>query len=226
MQKFKSQHIKIFPDFKSVISVPVFCPYCGNPNHPAFKKSTYTTFNNKSLVLSVFNVECCNKNILTTHLEKESKGDIRYYDFLCSYPNTLAATLPEKIISISPRFVSLYNQAHTAEYNGHFELAGCGYRNAMEVLIKDYAINALGQPSENVIKAKLFKAIENYLPTVNLKNCADVIRFLGNDYTHYISRYESIEFEQLKKYLTLFIFAIDAELSMREPIILTGRTVD
>lgn len=44
----------------------------------------------------------------------------------------------------------LYNQAYKTEYDTNYELAGCGYRNVLKVLIKDYAINILEEKKETV----------------------------------------------------------------------------
>ena len=56
-------------------------------------------------------------------------------------------------------------------------MAAVGYRSALEILIKDYAINDLHEPSEKVVKLDLFHAISNYLSSDTV-NAADVVRIL------------------------------------------------
>ena len=103
-------------------------------------------------------------------------------------------------------------------------MAGSGYRNALEVLIKDFAINELGKPTAEVCKKKLAQAIEAYMPNIRLAQSADVIRVLGNDYTHYERRYDDIDFAILKQYIQIFLNSIDCEYLIRHPVVPTGRT--
>lgn len=45
-----------------------------------------------------------------------------------------------KLKKVSPQFVKVYNQALKAEEFSLDEIAGLGYRKALEFLIKDFAI--------------------------------------------------------------------------------------
>lgn len=44
----------------------------------------------------------------------------------------------------------MYNQALQSEFHKNIELAAVGYRSALEILIKDYAVNELGLNPEEV----------------------------------------------------------------------------
>lgn len=206
-----------------MLDVPKQCPYCATVIRPVLSSdlSTILPYNQKRLIIAVARTPCCERHFFTAH---EAVRNESATVFLSSYPYAASAQIPEEVAEMSPRFVQLYNQSFTAEMSNHIELAGSGYRNALEVLIKDYAINVLGADRNEVVKKKLANAIESYLPSVNLKNCADVIRLLGNDYTHYEAKYDGIDFEVLKRYLQIFITAIEADLLMRKPIIDTGRS--
>lgn len=92
----------------------------------------------------------------------------------------------------------MYNQALQAEYNQNFELAAIGFRSSLEILVKDYAIQELGEPAETVAKQSLCNAIATYLQQADLVNTADVVRILGNDYTHYKRKYPEHDFVLLK----------------------------
>ena len=113
-------------------------------------------------------------------------------------------------------------QSFDAEQNSYFELAGSGYRNAIEVLIKDFAIQELKAPEKEVCKKSLSQAIEAYLPNINASVSADVTRVLGNDYTHYERRYEDVDFHVLKRYLQIFINSIDCEYLISHPVVPTN----
>ena len=64
---------------------------------------------------------------------------------------------------------------------------------------------------------KLYGAIAEYLPDVDMSNCADVVRILGNDNTHYERDYENIDFSVLKQYLNIFIDMIDVQIKVENP---------
>lgn len=193
---------------------PIICPHCSAFIEPSIISNQCIALYDYLIYLIAFRGSCCNRAFFTTYKVKDKKGEI-----LTLYPTNKPETLPEAIQKISPRFVNLYNQAYTAEQNNHFELAGCGYRNALEVLIKDYAINELNIDSKDVVKKNLNSSIKEYVPSVRLSSSADVIRLLGNDYTHYERHYEDIDFQILKRYLHIFINSIEAEYLINHPVV-------
>lgn len=193
---------------------PIICPHCGAFIEPKLEAYTKILLTEGSIYLIAFRASCCEKAFFATYRLIDGNGEL-----LTLYPSNKPSQLPDSIKKISPRFINLYNQAYTAEQNNHFELAGCGYRNALEVLIKDYAINELKKDPKEVVKKSLNNSIKDYIPSVNLSNSADVIRLLGNDYTHYERHYEQIEFEVLKRYLRIFIDNIENEYLMAHPVI-------
>lgn len=202
--------------------IPVECPYCGSYVTPMIKG--FATINQPIIYLYHFYNDCCDK---PTYALYSVNLTGRTGEFLSLYPAfEKKAPLPESLYKISPRFVELYNNCYSAEQKGYFELAGSGYRNALEILIKDFAINELHESESEVCKKKLAQAIESYTPNVRLAQSADVVRILGNDYTHYQRRYEDIDFQLLKRYLQIFIDNIDCEYLIRNPIIPTNRTIE
>lgn len=123
----------------------------------------------------------------------------------------------EKLAAISQRFIDMYNQALFAEFNQNYELAAIGFRSALEILVKDYAIQELGEPAETVAKQSLCNAIEKYLNLPDLVNTADVVRILGNDYTHYQRKYPEHDFALLKKYMEIFLSQIEVRYMINHP---------
>lgn len=209
----------IYSNFSYTAEIPIVCPYCGAYVQPAQQNSIGVAYNGGLIIVVTFKITCCNKLFFSTFERTGSSGHV---DLLYTYPMYQLDTLPNAIYDISERFVELYKQANYAESMNFFELAGTGYRNALEVLIKDYAITELNHPEEEVVKKKLHKAIELYLPNVRLANSADVIRVLGNDNTHYERRYKDIDFSILKQYLEIFIKAIETEYLINHPVIPTN----
>jgi hypothetical protein len=199
---------------------PIRCPHCGAFLEATIDKVINTTFkNNHTMFFVTFIGTCCSKHFFGLYYE--IGADIA--KLLHIYPSEKIDTLPECINTISPRFIELYNQAFFAEQNSFPELAGSGYRNALEVLIKDYAINELSKPSEEVCKKRLNDAIGEYIPNLHIANSADVVRVLGNDFTHYERKYKDIDLSILKRYLHIFIQNIENEYLLAHPIVPTNR---
>ena len=190
------------------------CPYCGIGTD-AIQLNLYPMeITNGTIINITYRCTSCDKIF---HVSYKKMKDEEIFVPYSVFPNFQGKEFSKEIQNVSPRFIKLYNQAYKAEYDTNYELAGCGYRNALEVLIKDYAINILGEKKEDVVKYKLYKAIELYLKDVDMSNCADVVRILGNDNTHYERDYENIDFDVLKQYLNIFIEMIEVQIKIKNP---------
>jgi len=190
------------------------CPYCGIGTDA--NRSDLKAFKVDDGIIADATYKCtsCDK---VFHVSYVKLNDEELFKPFSVYPNFQGRSFSKGISEVLPRFVKLYNQAFKAEYDNNYELAGSGYRNALEILIKDYAINVLKHKKEDVIKFKLYGAITEYLPDVDMSNCADVVRILGNDNTHYERDYENIDFSVLKQYLNIFIDMIDVQIKVKNP---------
>ena len=200
--------------------IPIICPNCNYSVQPIIIDYRLMNFSEKNHLLVIsYKGNCCSVPFYATYEYDARKGSI-----LDVYPHLKPAMLPANVKELSPRFASLYEQSYTAEQNNHIELAGSGYRNAIEVLIKDFAIKKLNSPKDDVGKMKLYDVIGTYLKEVNIDtSAADVIRVLGNDYTHYQRKYDDIDFIVVKKYLEIFIQQVETKLLLMEPIVPTNR---
>lgn len=199
---------------KFTAPIPIICPHCSTMVYPTVLATVGThAHSSGTFFTSCLINQCCNQPFLVNHLVKNQRGDL-----LSIWPSYNKFELPESLKILSPRFVELYNQSYFAEQENFFELAGSGYRNALEVLIKDFAIKELNKPEADVVKLNLNRAISTYMPTINLSASADVVRILGNDYTHYERHYDHLEFSILKRYLKIFIDTIENEYLINHPV--------
>ena len=57
------------------------------------------------------------------------------------------------------------------------------------------------------------------LNQASLINAADVVRFLGNDATHYEKNYENLGYDEAKAYAELFIQQIEGMLMLKYPVV-------
>lgn len=200
---------------------PVNCPYCGAFIEAKTVSAASYPYTKSSIVYYItYQSQCCDNSFFTIYDVSGGKGTL-----LTMYPAEKEKDFPEAIKLISPRFIKLYNQAYFTEQNNFFDLAGAGYRNAMEVLIKDYAITELGKPHEEVAKKTLFDGINEYVPSVHITASADAVRVLGNDYTHFERKYEDIDFDILKRYIHILINYIENEYLLNHPIVPTNKNI-
>lgn len=116
------------------------------------------------------------------------------------------------IDGISPTFIELYNQGTSAEGFGLNQIAGGGYRKALEFLIKDYCIRSSPEKRGEIERRPLLQVINEYLDNGKIKEAAKRTAWLGNDEIHYIRRWEDKDLADLKNLLRLTITAIEESL--------------
>jgi hypothetical protein len=222
---FRLTHIKIKTIFNNSsygfdVATVNQCPHCGAFTQPYERAAAVLKLDGDYLIAVAFDVKCCSKNILSAYradaLPNTSVGQTQPTEYLCTYPNTFAAKVPAVVEEFSPRFAKLYNQCFTAEHLGHFELAASGYRNAMEILVKDYAIVKLDKPASEVSAKSLYGAIKEYMPSALLSNGANVVRIVGNDKTHYLDAHPDYTFENLKSYVEAFLHVMNATIMLTD----------
>lgn len=119
----------------------------------------------------------------------------------------------DNILSLSPKFVSLYNQALAAESKDDMRgLSGLGYRKALEFLIKDYLIILHHQDKDTIIKMELSNCV-NKLPD-QLKDIAKASIWIGNDETHYFRKNPEYDIDDLKEFINCLIHFIEIEFTL------------
>ncbi len=111
--------------------------------------------------------------------------------------------LYEEIKHLSPNFVEVCGQAAGAEQYQLNQIAGVGYRKALEFLIKDYCIYRHPDKAEEIKAKFLDKCIKTYVDDANIKDCAELATWLGNDETHYVRRWEDKDIKDLKALINL-----------------------
>lgn len=193
---------------------PATCPYCNMGTDATYEQKYIASFNGNTLLIATCKCTACGKMFLFV-CEKDDKQIAKN---VCIYPEVSVKPFVNKhLAAISERFIDIYNQALEAEFAGHFDLAAIGFRTALEILIKDYAINILKEPEASVTSKKLCPAIGEYLHQEEMVKTADVVRILGNDYTHYKRKYPEHDFALLKKYMEIFLSQIEIQYMIKHP---------
>jgi len=200
--------------FEISANKPLYCPLCSTPQDGILKDGKYYSRVN-NLYYVTFSYECsvCRNTYLTIY---DVDCDNKKAEFEAFHPSIFPGYFDDKLSKISERFIDMYNQALTCENSNHIELAAIGYRSSLEYLIKDYAINELNEDKKSVGRMSLFDATSRFLDPECVKS-ADVIRILGNDYTHFERKYPEYDFEILKAYMEIFIQQIRTKYMISHP---------
>jgi hypothetical protein len=119
--------------------------------------------------------------------------------------NFVSPTLPSEVTDISENFATVYRQAAQAELYELNEIAGAGYRKALEFLIKDYCISEDPDSKEAIVKELLGTVISKRVTDTKIQQCAQRAAWLGNDETHYSRRWEDKDVSDLKILIELTI---------------------
>ena len=121
-----------------------------------------------------------------------------------------------QIVSISAPFVRIFQQAARAELSGLTEIAGPGYRKALEFLVKDYAISSEPSQAEIIRTKPLGKVIDDHVTDKNVKSTAKRAAWLGNDETHYYRIWADQDIEDMKTLIELTVRWIESEELTRD----------
>lgn len=204
---------------------PNSCPVCNrlvSPNRTDMFKEINTENSNWSQCLEVL-YECpslkCG-HLFLAHFERksQSKGTINsYFTYTHSTPNHFKPVeLDERIATVSPSFVEIFNQSTNAEQAGLSEVCGMGYRKALEFLIKDYCVSSQTDDAEKIRKMMLMQCINEYITDINIKECATRAVWLGNDETHYQRKWKDKDIGDLKVLISLVIHWVVSSLMTQE----------
>lgn len=136
-----------------------------------------------------------------------------------TYPeNVIKKEFSNRILQLSEKFVDIYNQAYAAEAYGLEEIAGMGYRKSLEFLIKDYLIHADPNQADTIRKVPLAQCINERVQNQNIKAVASRSAWLGNDFTHYVPKFEDKDISNMKNFIDAVVYWVNMELITEEAL--------
>lgn len=204
--------------------IPDDCPACHKGQEFAYPLSVRFGLGNKfCFVLFQCRMPNCRTAFFAIYITKDD-GQFSYRScHVPTYTETVEG-IPEIIDNISPEYRKIYTQSHRAESEGLDLIAGCGYRKALEFLIKDYSIfltlngkqlkdaDPMLLEKINIIKkTALMKVINDNLGIAKVTSMAKRATWLGNDETHYKRRIVNSEISIMKRLMRLTILFIESE---------------
>ncbi len=192
------------------------CPICNSSIAPVGKSKFFNS--DSKMYFFMFECPACNKGFITHYNytnERKIKNDISYnmLKLVNSYPKVPELhQFDENIKKLSSNFCEIFNQAYVAEQMNLNEIAGIGYRKALEFLIKDYCIDKNKEQEEKIKKEPLSQVITNYILSDKIRNLAKASIWIGNDETHYVRKYEDKDIKDLKRFISATVAYITYEL--------------
>jgi len=201
---------------------PNICPHCHVVNEPHLKTALPTKNDKKEdELITVW--QCSNKKchrLFAADYKRRDSNSFIFNRFLNGLPK--GPDWPKPILelktgikgkaeeSIPSNFIKTYLQSLEAENYGLDELAGMGYRKAIEYLVKDWAIQNNPDKIESIQKSWLGAVIKEYYKD-DLKDILERATWLGNDQAHYNRLFEEFDIQVLKELIDLIMVELDRE---------------
>lgn len=194
--------MKFFYDnFECKVDNPSQCPHCHNGIEPRMISQSIDKGINYSVWKCTF--RDCGNQFIAVH-QVIGQGKAKFSGFLDGQP--IGPHWPDTIRNLKSKFIETYNQALKAEYSSLDEIAGMGFRKAIEYLVKDYLIQR-DSSLEGKIEDKLLASVigENFNSPqeTDLKDLLQRATWLGNDMTHYLKYHENFDINDLKELIQL-----------------------
>lgn len=198
---------------------PSICPLCKHALKP--QELAFQPFQNesgRSFITALYLCKNCYQTFVTLHACK-LLGEYATYTATLLYtePNRFEAEkFDEKIEALSPQFVKIYNQALAAESSGLDEIAGLGYRKALEFLTKDFCIHKNPDAAEEIKAMPLAQCIKKYVGDPNIETLAGRSAWIGNDEAHYIRKQEARDVSDMKTFIRAMVYCVGMVLTVED----------
>ncbi|MGW7932135.1 DUF4145 domain-containing protein [Staphylococcus xylosus] len=201
----------------SFLQIPKLCPICKVAHNPTISELFKSKISDTILYGYAQNCPNCNRHSFSLHRRYQDEDKNYRHDMLLIHPFSSEEQFSNLIEKLSPRFVTLYNQAKFCEDKGFTDLAATGYRSAIEILIKDYALDFDLDSHEDIAKQNLNNVISKYFKNDNdMLVSSDVVRIMGNSFTHW-NKDEDASLDEIKYYMQIFVEKIQAKLRLKHP---------
>lgn len=201
------------------IKPPNICPRCSHGIEPVF---IALTLDNSETGSILYFCNYCSNSFITyfTYLYSKDQRGVRgcyFQNIISSYPKDFnVVAFSESVNQISSNFSTIYNQALQAESLNLNEIAGMGYRKALEFLIKDFSIHSFPNDAVQIASPKttLGTCISKYITSPEIKTLSKAASYIGNDETHYTRMYLDKDINHLKSFIQAVVFYIDLKATV------------
>lgn len=205
---------------------PNLCPHCHEINNPHHRWHTLTKdVDNKTVFVTAW--QCSNNDcqkIFLVLFEKTGTQKFESRRFLNGRPKGPDWPKPirdlkngKTIDGESPqdsKFIKTYLQSLEAEMHGLDELAGMGFRKAIEYLVKDWAIQNNPDDKDKIVEDLWLGQVIKEHYEGDLRDILERATWLGNDQSHYNQLFEEYDIEALKELIGLIMVELDRQFKM------------
>lgn len=215
-------------EMECIYEEPTVCPMCHHALVPQPLQGYFVKQENKFVgydeifgVYILFLCPRCRRVFLVEYTACFHPGDSTKLSTsqICGiYPRVAdSAAFHQSVNELSPMFVITYNQSEAAEAQQLTEVAGCGYRKALEYLVKDYLSHKFPQEGED-IKVEFLGVSIKRIEDNRIKTLVERATWIGNDATHYVKKHENLDIQDMKKFINAMLHYIISELSFEDAL--------
>jgi hypothetical protein len=191
--------------------LPSECPYCHRSVIPQ-RFEGYKLLDSEMAVIYQCPDSRCQQIFIAYYQTRFNGGTSNWELNRTSIGNIKGKNFATDIKTISPTFITIYNQALKAEMLGLDHVCGIGYRKALEFLLKDYLILLYPEKEEEIRNKFLGNCIKEYIDNPNLKDMTQRAIWLGNDETHYSRKWDNKDVSDLKLLIDVSLHWIEMEM--------------
>jgi hypothetical protein len=211
-------------NFDFIGEKPNICPFCLYGIDPIFMGAHMEIIDDEDYLFIVWKCPKC-REIFLTKYKSEINMQTGNENWYCTIVGNFCSEEykpTDEIKTISPRFCAVFNEAIIANSFGLTEIAGGGFRKALEILIKDYVIHVSPEKEQSILKGDLYKIIEENLKYITSGIASDDLEFIsnvrkiGNSKVHYVDKYGDEDMERIKEYIFIIVNTIQNKLKIEK----------
>ena len=213
--EIKSLEPTKYGDKKVTVEQVTECPICKSSIKSVHLHSVFHVENNIAHIEShEFCTNCNHSFVCSRHVPLSDHGALVKTALIKSVePQRFKqAKFDDSLKNLSHQFVKIYNQALAAETSGLDEIAGLGYRKALEFLVKDFAIHLYPDDSEEIKRMMLSPCIRKYIDNPQIKTLVERSAWIGNDEAHYIRKQNDRDVSDMKAFIKATVYFISMVL--------------
>lgn len=172
----------------------------------------------KSPFLAKFLITSYSKSHMYGNVPYAGESEVLFYNGFEQTPEEIDPY--SRLIDKRPfysTFIDIYRQARVAELENLDQIAGMGYRKALEFLIKEYAVHLYEQDQNDIQKRPLMQVIENYFKDdKKLVEISKRAAWLGNDEIHFLKKWVDKDVNDLKAVIIITLQTIEHNESYKD----------
>ena len=194
--------------------VPENCPLCHHHIDPRRLTANATSSDNTAVD---FAFQCPRAECRHVFVGQYRLGPDGEYDLLSVSPLTARREdFSPEIRAFCPPFVEVHHQAQEAEARGLHQLAAMGFRNALELLVKEHAMREDPEAAEAIWTMPLGACVARYVADPTIQACAARAAWLDDGDALHLRHWESRDPTELRTLVRLTVNWLENVLLARK----------